>query len=38
MLYVGNSLDKAREAFAAAIYHRPHTRLTISQQTRMLDQ
>jgi hypothetical protein len=38
MLYAGNSLDKARDVFAAAIYHRPRIRLTIRQQTRMLEQ
>jgi hypothetical protein len=38
MLYAGSSLDKAREVFAAAIYHRPRIRLTIRQQTRMLKQ
>jgi hypothetical protein len=38
MLYAGNSLDKARDVFAAAIYHRPRIRLTIRQQTRILEQ
>jgi hypothetical protein len=38
MLYAGSSLDKAREAFAAAIYHRPRIRLTIRQRTRVLEQ
>jgi hypothetical protein len=38
MLYAGNSLDKAREVFAAAIYRRPRIRLTIRQQTQMLEQ
>jgi len=38
MLYAGSSLDKAREVFAAAIYHRPRIRLTIRQQTRVLEQ
>jgi len=34
MLYADSNLDKAREVFAAAIYHR--LRLTIRQQTRVL--
>jgi hypothetical protein len=29
MLYAGSNLDKAREVFASAIYHRPRIRLTI---------
>jgi hypothetical protein len=38
MLYAGSSLDKAREVFAAAIYHRPRIRLTIRQRTEVLEQ
>jgi hypothetical protein len=38
MLYAGSSLDKAREIFAAAIYHRPRIRLTIRQRARVLQQ
>jgi hypothetical protein len=38
LLYAGNNLDKAREVFAAAIYHRPRIRLTIRQWTRVLDE
>jgi hypothetical protein len=38
LLYAGSSQDKAREVFAAAIYHRPRIRLTIRQQTRLLEQ
>jgi hypothetical protein len=38
MLYAGSSLDKAQEVFAQAIYHRPRIRLTIRQQTRMVEQ
>jgi hypothetical protein len=38
MLYTGSSLDKAREVFAAAIYHRPRIRLTIRQRTQVLEQ
>jgi hypothetical protein len=38
MLYAGNSLDKAREVFAEAIYHRPRIRLTIRQRTEVLEQ
>jgi hypothetical protein len=38
MLYAGSSLDKAREVFAQAIYHRPRIRLTIRQRTRVLDE
>ena len=37
-LSAGSSLDKAREVFAAAIYHRPRIRLTIRQQARTLEQ
>jgi hypothetical protein len=38
MLYAGNSLDKAREVFAAAIHHRPRIRLTIRQRSLVLEQ
>jgi hypothetical protein len=38
MLYAGSSLDKAREIFAEAIYHRPRIRLTIRQRTQVLEQ
>jgi hypothetical protein len=38
MLYAGGSLDRAREIFAAAIYHRPRIRLTIRQRTQVLEQ
>ena len=38
MLYAGRSLDKAREVFAEAIYHRPRIRLTIRQRTQVLEQ
>jgi len=38
MLYAGRSLDKAREVFAEAIYHRPRIRLTIRQQSLVLEQ
>ena len=33
MLYAGRNLDKAREVFAEAIYHRPRILLTIRQRT-----
>jgi hypothetical protein len=32
MLYAGSNLDKAREIFAAAIYHRPRIRLQVLEQ------
>jgi hypothetical protein len=38
MVYAGSSLDKARETFAEAIYHRPRIRLTIRQRTQVLEQ
>ena len=38
LLYAGSSLDKAREVFAEAIYHRPRIRLTIRQRTNVLEQ
>jgi hypothetical protein len=38
MLYAGNNLDKAREVFAEAIYHRPRIRLTIRQRTQVVEQ
>jgi hypothetical protein len=34
VLYAGSNLDKAQEAFAAAIYHRPRIRLTVRQRSR----
>ena len=37
LLYAGNNLKKAREIFAAAVKHRPRIRLTIRQQTRVLE-
>jgi hypothetical protein len=37
LLYAGNSLGKARAVFEHAIMHRPRIRLTIRQQTRVLD-
>jgi hypothetical protein len=36
LLYAGSSIHKAREVFAAAIYHRPRIRLTIRQRERVL--
>jgi hypothetical protein len=38
MLYAGSNLDKARQVFASAIYHRPRIRLTIRQRTRVLEE
>jgi hypothetical protein len=38
LLYAGNSLDRARSIFEQAIKHRPRIRLTIRQQTRVLQQ
>jgi hypothetical protein len=38
MLYASSNLDKAREVFAEAIYHRPRIRLTIRQRTQVLEQ
>ena len=38
MLYAGGNLEKAREVFAAAIYHRPRIRLTIRRRTHLLEQ
>jgi hypothetical protein len=38
MLYAGSNLDKAREVFAAAIYHLPRIRLTIRQRSLVLEQ
>ena len=38
LLFAGSNLDKAREVFAEAIYHRPRIRLTIRQRTRVLEQ
>jgi hypothetical protein len=37
-LYAGSSLDRAREIFAEAIYHRPRIRLTIRLRTQVLEQ
>jgi hypothetical protein len=37
LLLAGSDLDKAREVFAAAIYHRPRIRLTIQQRTHVLE-
>jgi hypothetical protein len=38
MLYGGSDLDRAREVFAAGIYHRPRIRLTIRQRTHVREQ
>jgi hypothetical protein len=38
MLYAGSNLDKVREVFASAIYHRPRIRLTIRQRSRVLEE
>jgi hypothetical protein len=38
MLYAGSNLDKAREVFASAIYHRPRIRLTIRQRSNVLEE
>ena len=38
LLYAGNSLGRARAAFESAIKHRPRIRLTIRQQTQVLEQ
>jgi hypothetical protein len=38
MLYAGNNLDKAREVYAAAIYHRPRIRLIIRQRSHVLEE
>jgi hypothetical protein len=38
MLYAGSNLDKARQVFASAIYHRPRIRLTIRQRSRVLEE
>jgi hypothetical protein len=38
MLYAGSNLDKAREVFASAIYHRPRIRLTIRQRSLVLEE
>jgi hypothetical protein len=35
--FAGSDLDEAREVFAAAIYRRPRIRLTIQQQTHVLE-
>jgi hypothetical protein len=38
MLYAGSNLDKAREVFASAIYHRPRIRLTIRRRSHVLEE
>jgi hypothetical protein len=38
MLYAGSNLDMACKIFTGAIKHRPRIRLTIRQQTRVLEQ
>jgi len=38
VLYAGNNLDKARRIFEQTHKHRPRTKLTIRQRTRVLDQ
>jgi hypothetical protein len=38
MLYASSDLEKVREVFAAAINHRPRIRLTIRQQSLVLEQ
>jgi hypothetical protein len=38
LLYAGNSLGRAQAVFENAIKHRPRIRLTIRQQTRVLEQ
>jgi hypothetical protein len=38
LLYVGNSLSRARSLFERAIKHRPRIRLTLRQRTRVIDQ
>ena len=38
LLYAGNSLGRASSMFEQVIKHRPRIRLTIRQQTRVLDQ
>jgi hypothetical protein len=38
LLYAGNGLDRAQAVFESAIKHRPRIRLTIRQQTRVLEQ
>jgi hypothetical protein len=38
MLYAGSNLDKVREVFASAIYHRPRIRLTIRQRSHVLEE
>jgi hypothetical protein len=36
MLYAGSNLDKARKIFVTTVKHRPRIKLTIRQQTRVL--
>jgi thiamine monophosphate kinase len=38
LLYAGNSLGRARAVFESATKHRPRIKLTIRQQTRVLEQ
>ena len=38
MPYAGNNLDKARRIFERMVKHRPCSKLTIRQRTRVLDQ
>jgi hypothetical protein len=38
LLFAGNSLDKAREVFAAFTKKRPRARLTIRQRNRVMDE
>jgi hypothetical protein len=38
LLYAGNSLGRAQAVFENAIKHRPRIKLTIRQQTRVLEQ
>lgn len=38
LLYAGNDLEIAKDIFAKAVKHRPRIRLTIRQQTRVVDQ
>jgi hypothetical protein len=37
MLYAGNSIDKAREVFGAAVKRRPRGRYLIRQRARVVD-
>ena len=38
LLYAGDNLERARQIFANAVQFRPQIRLTIRQQTRVLQQ